>query len=150
MSLVLTRPSFVTARRSHPTNPSFATPSQVLTSNFAASNRPIAAMLASVTLMRQNERDEAGSRLLLGSGSGRKADSISAGRTRVSGRGTPRPVVRSARHVFQSACGRRQSLHLAPRDIDPRWILASGLIPATAAPELIGEVDCRQPCANSR
>ena len=51
-----------------------------------------------------------------------------------------RPVVRAARYLFQSPCRRRQSLHLAPRDFDARWILASGIIPATEARTLTGKM----------
>jgi len=39
--------------------------------------------------------------------------------------------------AFYKVRGRRQSLHLAPGNVDTRWALASGVVPATAAPELI-------------
>jgi hypothetical protein len=47
------------------------------------------------------------------------------------------PVVRPAGYLLQSTRRRRQSLHPAPGDIDAGRTLASGIIPATATPELI-------------
>src|SRR5208337_4332731 len=87
------------------------------------------ARVASVTPMRQNGGDEAGSGLLLWADGGRKAGSISAGRARVHGRGSTGPVVRPIRCLLQSTRGRRQSLYPAPRNVDPRWALASRVIP---------------------
>ena len=63
----------------------------------------------------------------------------------VHGRGGAGPVVRPARCLLQSTRRRRQSLHPAPGNVDARWTLASGVVPATATPELIWEVDRRQP-----
>jgi hypothetical protein len=53
-------------------------------------------------------------------------------------------VIRPARCLLQGTRGRRQSLHPGPRNVDARWALASGVVPATAAPELIWELDRRQ------
>src|SRR5271165_1705316 len=104
----------------------------------------VKARVAHVPSMRQNVRDEAGSGLLLRSSGGRKAGSLSAGRERVHGRGSTGPVVRPAGYLLQSTRGRRQSLHLAPGNVDARWALASGVVPATVTPELIWEIDRRQ------
>src|SRR5664280_2095301 len=100
--------------------------------------------MARLTPMRQNEGDEAGGGLLFRSDGGPKAGSLSAGRARVHGRGSTGPVVRPARCLLQGTRGRRQSLHPAPRNVDARWALASGVVRATAAPELIWELDRRQ------
>ena len=51
--------------------------------------------------MRQNERDEAGSGLLLRTDGRRKADSISAGRTRILVEEVLRPLVRAADTFFK-------------------------------------------------
>src|SRR5271157_3232487 len=105
----------------------------------------VKARVAHVTPMRHNGGDEAGSGLLLWSDGGRKAGSLSAGRERVHGRGSTGPVVRPIRCLLQNTRGRRQSLYPAPRNVDPRWALASRVIPTTAAPGLIWQVDRCQP-----
>src|SRR5271157_6195738 len=104
----------------------------------------VKARVARVTPMRQNGGDEAGSGLLLWADGGRTAGSLSAGRARVHGRGGNGPVVRPTGCLLQSTRGRRQSLYPAPGNIDAGRILALGIVPATAAPELTLDLDRRQ------
>ena len=95
--------------------------------------------------MRQNGGDEAGSGLLFRADSGRKAGSISAGRIEYMVEevldqwyGPQMPFTKSAQMTAISiSCAEKRRR---------RWALASGVIPATATPELIWDVDRRQLC----
>src|ERR1035438_1536828 len=77
-----------------------------LGSAWVSPDRSCECVVAGLSPMRQNGRDEAGSGLLLGSDGGRKTCSISAGRARVHGRGSTRSVVRSVRCLLQSHSGK--------------------------------------------
>src|SRR5271166_5243608 len=59
-----------------------------LGSAWVSPDRSCECVVAGLSLMRQNERDEAGSGLLFRTDSGRKTDSLSLGRARVPGRGS--------------------------------------------------------------
>src|SRR5664279_3466920 len=71
-----------------------------LSSAWVSPDRSCECVVAGLSPMRQNGRDEAGSGLLLGSDGGRKAGSLSAGRERVHGRGSAGPVVRPAGYLL--------------------------------------------------
>src|SRR5271165_5342989 len=75
-----------------------------LGSAWVSPDRSYECVVAGLSPMRQNGRDEAGSGLLFRAGGGRKTCSISLGRARVHGRGSTRSVVRSVRCLLQSAC----------------------------------------------
>src|SRR5271157_442524 len=65
-----------------------------LGSAWVSPDRSCECVVAGLSTMRQNGRDEAGGGLLFRAGGGRKAGSLSDGRERVPGRGSTRSVVR--------------------------------------------------------
>src|SRR5271166_6414214 len=71
-----------------------------LGSAWVSPDRSCECVVAGLSPMRQNGRDEAGSGLLFRAGGGRKAGSLSAGRERVHGRGSTRSVVRFVRSLL--------------------------------------------------
>src|SRR5208337_2456645 len=75
-----------------------------LGSAWVSPNRSCECVVAGLSPMRQNGRDETGSGLLFRAGGGRKTCSISLGRARVHGRGSTGPVVQSAGYLLQSPC----------------------------------------------